>query len=409
MSKNLNSTDREPFGAYLSDEETASILTPIVHGIGWSASNIHQGGIANAVRSLGIMSSPEFLIVDMSDSVDMLGDLNALAEVCESGTIVLALGIINDVGVYRDLINSGIHDYLVKPISQELLREAVISAENALNAPTEADVKSAVPASKSTVIVIGSRGGVGSTMVATNIAQRFSDNRKNKIAFLDLDVQFGTGAMQFDLEPGRGLFDALENPARVDGLFIERAMVKAADNLSILGSEASINAGVIPENNSIELLIQTLSDNFDTVVVDMPRHILGQHPSAVEVASDIVIVSDLSLASTRDTIRLLSHLKLAAQNARIHLVVNRAATSANTNEVDPRDFAASVEHEIDVTIPDDRKTLVDAARKGKPLIESAASSKPGQAIDLLMSRLTDNTMGKTSTAKGGFWSKLFSN
>lgn len=404
MSTDLNSNDREPFGAYLSDDETASILLPIIHGLNWPGGNIHQGGIANAVRSLGIMSSPEFLIVDMSESVDMLGDLNALAEVCEPGTVVLALGVINDVGIYRDLINSGIHDYLVKPISQELLREAVISGELALHTPAEAEAKAAKPTDKSTILVIGSRGGVGSTTVAANVAQRFSDNSKNKVAFLDLDVQFGTGAMQFDLEPGRGLFDALENPARVDGLFIERAMVKAGDNLSILGSEASINAGLIPESNSVDLLINTLSENFDTVVVDMPRHILGQHPNAVEHATDIIVVSDLSLAATRDTIRLFAHLKLAAQNAKIHLVINRAA-DANSNEVDPRDFAASVEHEIDITIPDDRKTMVDAARKGKPLIEVAASSKPGQAIDLLMTRLT-NTTAETETAKGGFWSKL---
>lgn len=404
MSKDLNSNDREPFGAYLSDDETASILLPIIHGLDWPGTNIHQGGIANAVRSLGIMSSPEFLIVDMSESVDMLGDLNALAEVCEPGTIVLALGVINDVGIYRDLIHSGIHDYLVKPISPELLREAVISGELALHTPAEAESKAALPTDKSTVLVIGSRGGVGSTTIAANVAKRYSDKEENSVAFLDLDVQFGTGAMQFDLEPGRGLFDALENPARVDGLFIERAMIKASDNLSILGSEASINAGLIPESNSVDLLIKTLSDNFDTVVVDMPRHILGQHPNAVDHATDIIVVSDLSLAATRDTIRLFAHLKLAAQNAKIHLVINRSGDT-NSNEVDPRDFAASVEHPIDITIPEDRKTMVDAARKGKPLIEVTASSKPGQAIDLLMSRLT-NTTASAETAKGGFWSKL---
>ena len=407
MSKDLNSNDREAFGAYISDDETVSILTPVIHGLGWSGNNIHQGGIANAVRSLGIMSSPEFLIVDMSESVDMLDDLNALAEVCEPGTVVLALGIINDVGIYRDLINSGVHDYLVKPISQDLLREAVISGEAALHAPPEAEAAVAAQTEKSTVVVIGARGGVGATTIAANVAKRFADSPSNNVAFLDLDVQFGTGAMQFDLEPGRGLFDALENPARVDGLFIERAMVKAADNLSILGSEASINAGVIPETNSIDLLIQTLTDNFDTVVVDMPRHLLGQHPNAIDKATDIVVVSDLSLASTRDTIRLFSHLKMASQNAKVHLVVNRSA-AGGLNEVDPRDFSASVEHEIDVTIPDDRKVMIDVARKGKPLVEVSPSSKPGQAIDSLMDLLAKTT-GVSTTSKGGFWGKLFSN
>ncbi|MCE3544368.1 hypothetical protein LXJ56_29760, partial [Escherichia coli] len=60
-------------------------------------------------------------------------------------------------------------------------------------------------------------------------------------ALLDLDVHFGTGALALDLEPGRGLTDAIENPSRIDGLFIERAMVKASEKLAVLSAEAPIN------------------------------------------------------------------------------------------------------------------------------------------------------------------------
>src|SRR3546814_19034292 len=59
-------------------------------------------------------------------------------------------------------------------------------------------------------------------------------------ALLDLDVHFGTGALAMDLEPGRGLTDAIENPSRIDGLFIERAMVKASEKRAILSAEAPI-------------------------------------------------------------------------------------------------------------------------------------------------------------------------
>jgi pilus assembly protein CpaE len=54
-----------------------------------------------------------------------------------------------------------------------------------------------------------------------------------------------------DLEPGRGLTDAIENPSRIDGLFIERALIRANDNLSILSAEAPINMPLLTDGSAL--------------------------------------------------------------------------------------------------------------------------------------------------------------
>src|SRR3546814_18791330 len=99
--------------------------------------------------------------------------------------------------------------------------------------------------------VIGVRGGVGGSTVASSLAWLLAEKEHRSTALLDLDVHFGTGAMAFDLEPGRGLPDALENPSRIDGLFIERAMLRAPERLAVLSAEAPIHQPPMAHGNSL--------------------------------------------------------------------------------------------------------------------------------------------------------------
>ena len=128
-------TTRDPFSAYICDDATADTIRPVCAEMGWPVEKINKGGLRNAVQSLSVNASPYVLFVDMSESIDPLSDINGLAEVCEPGTIVIACGQVNDVRLYRDLLASGIQDYLLKPLNPEHLRDAFVNAQAAFLAP----------------------------------------------------------------------------------------------------------------------------------------------------------------------------------------------------------------------------------------------------------------------------------
>src|ERR1044071_5416291 len=115
---------RDPFTAFVCDEATAEMLRPIVVEHGWAPEKVNKGGLRNAVQTLSVSASPNILFVDLSESGDPLNDINALAEVCEPGRGVIPAGQVNDVRLYRDLVASGIQDYLLKPLNADLLRES---------------------------------------------------------------------------------------------------------------------------------------------------------------------------------------------------------------------------------------------------------------------------------------------
>ena len=371
---------RDAFNAFVCDDASFDLVRSICVEMGWPPEKVHKGGLRNAVQSLSVSASPNILFVDMSESGDPINDINGLAEVCEPGTVVIAAGQVNDVRLYRDLIASGLQDYLLKPFGPDHLREAFTQAQAVFNAPKIHEAVGERP--HLTAAVIGTRGGVGATSVATSLAWLLSTKAARLTALLDLDVHFGTGALAMDLEPGRGLTDAIENPSRIDGLFIERAMVKASDKLSILSAEAPISQPMMTDGAAFFQLQEEFRSAFECSVVDLPRNMLIQHPNLINDANATIVVTELTLAAARDSIRILSWLKSNAPGTKVIVVANRVQASAL--EISRKDFEQSIERKIDIVIPADPKLAAQSAKLGKTLADVGKSSKIGHALESTM-------------------------
>ncbi|BBC74172.1 pilus assembly protein CpaE [Altererythrobacter sp. B11] len=368
--------NRDPFAAFVCDEAALDALRPVVIEMGWPPEKCNKGGLRNAVQSLSISASPAILLVDLSESGDPLNDINGLAEVCEPGTVVIAIGQVNDVRLYRDLIASGIHDYLLKPLSASQLRDALTQAQAVFTTPRTADGE--VVKRHIATAVVGTRGGVGASTIATSLAWLFSEEHKRSTALLDLDVHFGTGALSLDLEPGRGLTDAIENPSRIDGLFIERAMIRANENLAILSAEAPINAPLMTDGSAFLQLEEEFRQAFDMSVIDMPRNMLINFPHLLAEVGVVTLVTEMTLAAARDTIRILAWLKQNAPGAQPLIVANKVQTGAT--EISKADFEASIERKINYSIPFDAKAAANAAKLGQTFADANRATKPGAVM-----------------------------
>ncbi|PHR15771.1 MAG: pilus assembly protein CpaE [Sphingopyxis sp.] len=379
---------RDPFAAFVCDDDTLEMLRPVAEEMGWPVDKCHKGGLRNAVQTLSVAASPNILLVDLSESGDPLNDINSLAEVCEPGTVVIAMGQVNDVRLYRDLIVSGLQDYLLKPFSPEQLRDVLAQAQAVLNAPKIEETQAGKP--HISTAVIGTRGGVGASTIATSLAWLLSHDKERLTALLDLDVHFGTGALSLDLEPGRGLTDAIDNPSRIDGLFIERAMIKANEKLSLLSAEAPIHSPIMTDGTAFFQLQEEFRASFDCTVIDLPRDMLINYPHLLGDVNATVIVTELTLASARDCIRLLSWLKSHAAQSNVYVVANKVQTS--NLEIGRQDFEGSIERKIDVMIPYDPRTAAQSAKLGQALVQAGKSSKASAKIV----ELTNLVLGSVS-------------
>ena len=356
--------------AFLTEAQSASIVASIIgpHG---AAGRVQPGGINAAIAFLRDNASPKILLVDISGVPEPMSRIDALAEVCAPGTMVVATGVANDVSLYRDLKNAGIYEYLVKPLQPEVLKSVVVEAASG-GARPEAE------AGKPVLMVIGTRGGVGASTIAINIAGTLAKQGRKTI-LLDLDLQFGSVALTLDIDPGHGLREALDRPERVDSMFLNSSAVKVADNLFVLAAEEAVNEAVPINGESLVLLMHELQRHFDALVIDMPRHVATGNWEAIGHAHSVLLVADLSLVGIRDTTRILTASKDAIEPAKLKLLISSTGSDRGA-KIDRKEFEAALNRKADYVLPEDAKSVSAANRAGRTVVDVAGGSKLSTAL-----------------------------
>ncbi len=345
--------------AFLCDDVTRQAVLRIAADSGWRQPLVEGGGVTAAIEHLTGGLSPELLFVDLAESDNPLADVNALADVCDAGTRVIAFGTANDVKLYRGLVAAGVVDYLLKPVNPaDILRAIAEAAGTATEArPTRRG---------RLMLVAGTRGGVGASTVASSLAWLAAESFGARTALLDLDLRFGTGALAFDAEPGTGLADMLADPDRIDPLFLERGSVAATERLALYATEAPLAAAPLPRPDALKVLTEELLRTYDWVVADVPRDTLAGQPDLISVADVAVLVSDLSLAAMRDALRLRTVIAEHGPHTRLRLLENQTRPAAK-GELPRAEFERTVGLDFGTTLPLDRRAVCEQEGRGRPL------------------------------------------
>ncbi|WP_374764144.1 AAA family ATPase [Yunchengibacter salinarum] len=379
--------------AYLHDGTTRDRLASALTARFWPTDWLRAGGVADAVEQMPRQGSfPHVLFVDISNSADPMLALADLADVIPDDVLVVAVGAANDATLYRELMRAGVLDYLVRApdgtLPASLLDDALELADEALTRAASGTPASPAGENGLHVAVVGVRGGLGASSIAANTAWTLAEDGHHT-ALIDLDLSFGTAALSFDLEPGRGLADALGAPDRIDGLFLDRAAVKPTDKLSVLGCEAAPGSVGVMDPDTVTRVVDGLGEHFSHLVTDLPRDHLCL-PGLAALFSDVVLVADQSLASVRDVIRLVAFLEDQAPDARLHLVLGRDGLSQP--DVSEADFDASAPLPVSLAMPEDPAAHQAATEAGTVV----AAAAPDSAAALACLDLADLLLGRVS-------------
>ncbi len=375
--------------AFATDQDTMNIIKEFAARHNYSQAHIENGGIDEAVQYLQVNRSPYYLFIGASDSDkdDFLSKLPSLAAAIEADAKVFVFGRINEFKFYQKLMDNKVADYLMQPFTLDDIEKAVAKTKTII----AAEKKSA-----RYISVIGARGGVGATTIASALALCASRNGE-KIALVDLDVQAGTVSLDFDLEPSRGFRDALEKPERIDNLYIDRLLNKHDDNLSLISSEENIELDIKYNEKALDIICAELENKFSSIIFDLPRVMRKLNLQALQKSEYLVLVCESGVASLRDAARTAEMTAKHKPDIKIKVVLNRLHISKKY-EMPVADFGKHLKRKADFEIPF-LPEIYGFANTGKPLMIANAKNKLLEAVELLSAQIYGYQPGDKKSKK----------
>lgn len=356
-------------GVFSNHEETRAAVA--VLATDWRFARIkfdvRQGDVAAAIQVYASSPSPNLLILD-TDVIDssFTAMLEQLAGVCAEGTDAVVVGPVNDVALYRYLINLGIEDYLVRPLQTVTIADVIARVL----------LKQLGASDSQLIAVVGAKGGAGTSTVADLLAYGLAERNGQKTILLDAACGRSYLSVAFGVEPVTTLNETARAAASSDPSALARMLVKAGENLQILGTgnDHFLDDGVGHEN--MERILDRLLAVTPYVVVDLSGAVPSLQRLVLSRAQRVMMVSLPTLSSLRLARSLINEIKelKGGHFDTLDLVVNMSGI-ASGSEVGRADVEAALSQKVAVSIPFDPRLVIGSESQTKVLGRQKGSEK----------------------------------
>jgi pilus assembly protein CpaE len=370
--------------AFCEDEQTAAVIQNASEDRRLAKANIaiHMGGAKAATVFYRDAPTPNLVIIEsLLGRGEILNDLESLAEVCDPGTKVIVIGHINEVGLYRELLQLGVSEYVVAPIGVSQFIETMSSVY--ANPETE-------PVGQ-VIAFVGAKGGAGSSTVCHNSAFAISRLVASDTVIADLDLPFGTAGLDFNLDALRGVNDALGSPERLDEALLDRLLSRCSDHLSLLAAPIVLDHAHEVDAKACESVIDVMRKNLPWVAIDVPHLWTAWAREVLFKADHVVITAEPDLANLRNTKNLVDQLKRSRPNDPAPILVLNQVGLPKRPEIAIKDFGRAIELQPKIIVDFNAQLFGTAANNGQMIEEVSSTSEAAQSFRSLASLLTDRS------------------
>ncbi len=370
------------------------------------ALDVTEGDVETAIRVFSDREAPALIIIQ-TETIDeaFLGRLETLSGLCSQDTAAVIIGPVNDVYLYRSLIEMGVSDYLVRPVMKNVISEVI--AKTLI-------VRLGVSGSR-LVAFLGSKGGVGASSIAQIMALGVSELMGQKSVLIDSSGGWSSLSVGMGFDPAGTLREISRAVDKKDEAGLKRMFIEQGERLSVMagGGDALLDSTIAPDQ--YERFLDMLMVKAPVVLADLSASEPGLRKLLISRANHIVLVSTPTLTSlrfARSLIKEVSDLRGGGKEE-LSLIINKAG-QAKAYEVTSYEIQKAVELAPSASVPylpalfmgnesDLRQVLQD--REGLELLKTTLLPVIRRTVAVDSDGYLDDKSDKKSGLLGSFLTK----
>jgi pilus assembly protein CpaE len=355
---------------------------------------IHQGTEKNP---------PDLLVQDLSGDYEK--DFRFIESLLSSNAVeeVFVTSQYSGSDLLLGAMRSGAKEFLVQPLNEQEVKQALERFKKRRcsgKAQSHDSIKSG-----RVINVLGSKGGVGTTTVAVNLAVSMEENlAKESVALIDMNTVFGDIPLFLTLKAAHHWGAITNNIDRLDETFLTNVMSKHPSGVQVLPSPSHLNGDRPATPEIIGELITLMQRMFDLIIIDSGQSINETSLKVLSMSDDILLVSLLSLPCLSNTNKLLRSFASLdyVRKGQVRMIINRYLKNS---ELSLQDAESSVGRSVFWTVPNDYTTTMSAINQGKVLSEVASGAAVTRSLQELGKTLIQGKQQENRKKRFGLFTR----